>query len=526
MNGYLRTASRESERAAQGEENASTCSSPERMASSPKAALGQTNEKVHGRSGLKIGRRVAFYVVALITLATGTAIADVYLRNLFPFLDFTGFSGTYSKTGSVDLSGPFFQSLGTNGRTCGTCHQPSDGFGLSAIDAQLRYFISRGKDPLFAQVDGSTCPTGPANNSLVVNNGLIRIGLTVPPNSTDQSPPQYTITAVQDPYGCALATNPQGQQTVSVYRRPLPTTNLGFLSAVMFDGRESLTYPLNNEQTFAANLNTDLTQQATDAALTHAQANQPPTDTQLSQIINFELALNSAQMSDFYAGSLSKGANGGPQFLSTQPYYPGINDSLGGDPDGKPFTPNVFTIYTSFQNSSNPQRASIARGEQIFNTQPLKISNVPGLTTGNQQIAGTCTTCHDTFNVGNHSFPLPLDIGTSHSLAYETDPNIIAALKELQSPTLPVFELVCTQGPLAGNTYFTSDPGKALITGKCSDIGRGKGLILRGLPSRAPYFHNGVAANLQQLVNFYNQRFQIGLSQQQMQDLINFLQTL
>jgi len=88
-------------------------------------------------------------------------------------------------------------------------------------------------------------------------------------------------------------------------------------------------------------------------------------------------------------------------------------------------------------------------------------------------------------------------------------------------PTLPVFELACTQGPLAGNTYYTSDPGKALITGQCSDIGRGKGLILR-----APYFHDGVAANLQQVVNFYNQRFQIGLTQQEMQDLVNFLQTL
>jgi cytochrome c peroxidase len=186
----------------------------------------------------------------------------------------------------------------------------------------------------------------------------------------------------------------------------------------------------------------------------------------------------------------------------------------------------VFTIYESFQNSRNPQQASIARGEQIFNTQPLTISNVAGLTTGNQQIMGTCTTCHDNFNVGNHSFPLPLDIGTSHSALYETDPNILAGLKELQMPVLPVFELVCTEGPLAGNTYYTSDPGKALITGQCSDIGRGKGLILRGLPARAPYFHNGVAANLQQVVNFYNQRFQIGLSKQQMQDLLNFLQTL
>ena len=474
----------------------------------------------------RLRRRIVVCFLAVGILGTGSAIADIYLPNLFPFLDFTGLSGTYSNTGSLDLSGPFFQSLGTNGRTCGTCHAPSDAFGLSAVDAQLRYVITKGKDPLFAQVDGSTCPTGEINNNLVVNNGLIRIGLTVPPNTTDSSAPQYTITAVQDPYGCALTTDSQGVQTVSVYRRPLPTTNLGFLSAVMFDGRESLSYPLNDGATFQANLNTDLTQQATDATLTHAQATQPPTPTQLSQMVGFELALNSAQLLDFAAGSLSKRADGGAQFLATQPYYPGINDSLGGDPQGKQFTPNVFTIYTSFQNSRNRQQASIARGEQIFNTQPLTISDVPGLTTGNQQITGTCTTCHDTFNVGNHSFPLPLDIGTSHSLTYETDPNIIAALKELQLPTLPVFELVCTQGTLAGTTYYTTDPGKALISGQCSDIGRGKGLILRGLAARAPYFHNGVAANLQQVVNFYNQRFQIGLTSQQMTDLINFLQTL
>jgi cytochrome c peroxidase len=471
------------------------------------------------------GKRILRWVIALGMLTSGVAIADIYLPNLFPFLDFTGFSGTYSNTGSVDLSGPFFQSLGTNGRTCGTCHQPDNAFGLSALNAQFRYFTSRGKDPLFAQVDGSTCPTGPINNSLVLNNGLIRIGLTVPPNSTDASAPQYTITAVQDPYGCALTTDSQGVQTVSVYRRPLPTTNLGFLSAVMFDGRESLRLPLNNGQTFPANLNADLTQQAIDATLTHAQG-QAPTTAQLSGIVNFELALNSAQLFDFAAGDLSRNAQGGAQFLSTQPYYPGINDSLGADPQGKPFTPNVFTIYTSFQNSRNPQRASIARGEQIFNTQPLTISNVPGLTTGNQEIAGTCTTCHDNFNVGNHSFPLPLDIGNGRSLAYETDPNIIAGLQQLAPATMPVFQLVCNQGPLAGQTFYTTDPGKALITGQCSDIGRGKGLILRGLAARAPYFHNGAAASLSQVVDFYNKRFQINLTSQQRQDLINFLQTL
>jgi cytochrome c peroxidase len=481
------------------------------------------------RASKSLRRRLFVCVGALVVFATGTAIADIYLPNLFPFLNFTGAAGSYSNTGSVDLSGPFFQSLGTNGRTCATCHQPGNAFGLSATNAQLRYFITRGKDPLFAQFDGSTCPTGPINNSLAANYGLIRIGLALPPNTTDSSTPQYTISAVQDPYGCALVTDAQGQQTASVYRRPLPTTNLGFLSAVMFDGRESLTYPLNEQASFPTSLNKDLTQQAIDATTGHAQATQPPSAAQLNQIVAFEMALNSAQLADFQAGDLSKHANGGAQFLATQMsnYYPGMNDSLGGDPQRNQFTPNVFTLYNSWLNSKNPQQASIARGEQIFNTQPLTISNVPGLTTGTQQIAGTCTTCHDTFNVGNHSFPLPLDIGNGHSLAYETDPNIIAALKELKSePTLPVFELVCTQGPLAGTTYYTTDPGKALISGQCSDIGRGKGLILRGLAARAPYFHNGVAANLDEVVRFYNQRFQIGLSNHQMQDLLIFLNTL
>src|ERR1700679_4042635 len=100
-----------------------------------------------------------------VLLLTGAAVnADYRLPNLFPFLDGTGFSATNSTTGSLDLSGPFFQQLGTNGRTCETCHSPSDGFGVSAADAQLRYHLTHGRDPLFDQIDGSTCPTGRVNN--------------------------------------------------------------------------------------------------------------------------------------------------------------------------------------------------------------------------------------------------------------------------------------------------------------------------------------------------------------------------
>ena len=54
---------------------------------------------------------------------------------------------------------------------------------------------------------------------------------------------------------------------------------------------------------------------------------------------------------------------------------------------------------------------------------------------------GNCTTCHDTPNVGDHSLPLPLDIGVGHAAqpGFETDPNIAAGLAELDEPNLPVF---------------------------------------------------------------------------------------
>ena len=161
--------------------------------------------------------------------------------------DPSGQIATLSTTGSIDLGNPFFQSLGTNGRSCATCHLQSDGMGLSAASVRAAFAASGGTDPLFASVDGANCPSvtpadGAPGHSLLLNSGLIRIGLTVPPGA------EFTITAVHDPYGCALEGSPS---VASVYRRPLPTTNLRFLSAVMFDGRETL-QPLNDGATFLA----------------------------------------------------------------------------------------------------------------------------------------------------------------------------------------------------------------------------------------------------------------------------------
>ena len=198
----------------------------------------------------------------------------------------------------------------------------------------------------------------------------------------------------------------------------------------MFDGRETIV-PLTVPQTFRANLITDLTHQAGDATLNHAQATQIPSASNLSDIVDFELTLHTAQGYDFLAGDLDQdGADGGAVNAAALPYYPGINDALGADLTGAAFNPVSMLLFAPWTNltrafdfldaARNAARREIAAGETLFNTLPITITNVRGL---NDNVAlgkptsfvGHCTTCHDTPNVGDHSLPLPLDIGTSHS---------------------------------------------------------------------------------------------------------------
>ena len=49
---------------------------------------------------------------------------------------------------------------------------------------------------------------------------------------------------------------------------------------------------------------------------------------------------------------------------------------------------------------------------------------------------------------------------------------------------------------------------------------------MRGLAARAPYFHNDMAADLMDAVNFYDTRFNLHLTQRQRKDLVAFLETL
>jgi cytochrome c peroxidase len=427
-----------------------------------------------------------------------TEQAATTTNNLRVFNNAYGQTATYTQNGPFDLTNPFFVSLGTNGRTCSTCHDPNANWSVTPAGIQARFDASQGTDPIFRTNDGSNAPNADVSTvatrrtaySMLLSKGLIRVGIGIPAGA------EFTLAAVDDPYGYASAAQ------LSLFRRPLPSTNLKFLTAVMWDGRETLPN---------MTINQDLADQANGATQGHAQGVGLSAADQAS-VVAFETALFSAQVTDVNAGDLTANMGaGGPTYLSTQAFWVGINDPLGGNPTHLPFTSKAFTAYAKWDATAATPQGAVARGEALFNTKPIAISGVRGLNDALNvaTLNGTCTTCHDAPNVGDHSVKLPLDIGLTDA--------------SRRTPDMPLYTL---RNNTTGATITTTDPGRALITGKWADVARFKGPILRGLAARPPYFHNGLAATLADAVTFYDTRFGIGFTAQEKADLVAFLQTL
>jgi cytochrome c peroxidase len=451
------------------------------------------------------------------------------LPNDLPFRDPTGFVTTVSSAGYVDLTNEFFQDLGTNGRRCVSCHEPSAGWTVTPPHLRALFDASRGGElpdalglsAIFRTNDGSNSPSADVSTlsarrsaySQLLTKGLIRVGLPVPAGA------DYFLAAVDDPYGHASAAE------LSLFRRPAPTTNLKFLSTIMWDGRETLagTDHCNGAHEGGkcfAPMAADFADQSNVATLGHAQGAAALTDAQRASIVAFEMTLTTAQVIDDEVGRLDRaGARGGIDGILAQTTYYGLNDNLGDYRTGAPFTPNVFDVYAAWASSEEDERQAVARGEALFNTRPITITGVAGLNgaVGSpfnpplpDTFVGACTTCHDSPNAGNHSIVAPLNIGLTDAVR--------------RTPDMPLYTICKVADP--GTCIQTTDPGRALVSGKYADVGKFKGPILRGLAARAPYFHNGFAKDFDAVIDFYNERFGMNVTEREHRDLVAFLRTL
>ncbi|HXU81517.1 MAG TPA: hypothetical protein VN914_08970 [Polyangia bacterium] len=407
---------------------------------------------------------------------------------LAPASNRAGYAQSATASGALDTDGPFFAALGTNDRSCGTCHLSTQGWTITPAGVQARFWMSDGLDPIFRPHDGANAPeldvstvdARRAAYSLLLSRAVIRIGLPVKPTS------EFELAEVDDPYGHASAAQ------LSLFRRPLPTTNLRFLTAINWDGRNTPAADLTN-------IRLGLKNQSNGATVNHAQAAAPLDDATREAIVDLELSLVTAQVRHRRAGDLTVlGAQGGPLPLLTLPFAIGAND-----PFAPGFSNHVFSLYdawSALESYDDEERRKIADGQRVFNEKTFSLPS--GAT-------ATCATCHSVPEVGGLSSFRMIDNGVS-------DP-------ARRAPEVPLYTF---RNKTTGDLVRTTDPGRALITGLWADMNKFKVPGLRALAARAPFFHDGSARDLKAVVDFYEDRFHIDFSDGEEDHLVKFLESL
>ncbi|MEJ7597413.1 MAG: hypothetical protein WKG01_05840 [Kofleriaceae bacterium] len=386
--------------------------------------------------------------------------------NNFPFLNSLGLSGTWSSAGSVDLNNEFFEAFGTNGRNCGHCHKPAEGWTVSAASVRRVFDRTRGLDPIFRTNDGSNRPDADVSTegarrvaySMLLSRGTIRVGLPMPAVS------EFELIDVDDPYGFASA------EELSLFRRPLPSANLTLIPTVMWDGRVT-----------GSTIHGALADQANGATQGHGEAPDPLPPEILESIVNFESGLFNAQLLSFSAGLLNgEGARGGAEPLATQA-----------------FVAARFNLFDTWATSRYEARRAVFRGQELFNTRTRPTGG------------GACRGCHSAENAGTNRNGTFFNIGSS------------AGVRRMPDQPLYTFRRIST-----GDELTTTDPGRALITGVWTDMMRFKTPSMRGLAARAPYFHDGAASTLAEVVDFYEEALGFDFTDAEEADLVAFMAAL
>ena len=346
---------------------------------------------------------------------------------------------SYSTTTApiVSLNNNFFTPQGTNGRDCGTCHAAEDGWSIKPSTVKLMFLLSDGLDPLFVNNLDTDTPTCDMSTTQARWNCTTMLRQGL--FTRKVAPP-----ATRD-YDVIGANDPFGVGSMTslwFFRRPLPTAN--FKShTVMWDAAN----------TVGTSLRDGLINQAR-GNVTGAQQGQPASDEVIFDIVDYEMGIGHAQTHTLGAGSLTAaGAKGGPQNAIEQPL---VNAR--------------FDLFDAWANSHNPFRKQIYRGQEIFNN--------PNVASGR-----TCRGCHNAANNGQNVNGALFDVGVSR-------------------PEFGPGKAVYTfQDRAHGRDGAEHRPGPRYPQRRVRGPQQVQDAEHRGLASRAPYFHNGIAADLQAVID-------------------------
>jgi cytochrome c2 len=374
-----------------------------------------------------------------------------------------GYAATFANAGYVDLDNAFFTPQGSNGRHCGHCHAPDTGWSITGPVITALFNDTDGTHPIFVNNLDTDTPT--SDMSTVAARWSATTMLRQGKFTRKIALPQardFDLVSVADPFGVSTLTN------LFFFRRSSPTAN--FRShTVMWDGAN----------TISTNLREGILKQAR-GNVTGAQQGAPASEAVIGEIADYELQLSHAQIYLWDVGSLTDdGARGGPERAAAQPFVAGR-----------------FDLYDAWRSSSNEKRRQIWRGQEVFNN-----VNAPS--------GHRCGGCHNAANNGQHVGGALFDIGASSPDVARSD--------------MAVFTF---QSRADGTLLESTDPGAGLRTGNFGDLNKFKVPTLRGLASRAPYFHGGTAENLEEVLDHYKDMLGFDFTSEERDALVAFLRAL
>ena len=431
-------------------------------------------------SSWSLGLRITV-VVAVLALLGGAWGLAYYLRskqrvvptstklqgsipNNHPMPNPGGEATTFSTQGSVNLTGEYFQAQGTNGQSCASCHIPEEAWSITPGTLQHLFDETEGTHPVFSLLDANNpnMDVSTAKARRAAYSMLLSRGV-FRRGGAPRPNSEWELIAVEDPHGFASV-----NQLVH-WRRSMPTINFPVGSVtVNWDAGSNVG---KGQRAALVNL--------TNRLVTGALQGQPPTAEVVNDIVDFESSLFTAQLTVPGVGRLdSDGARGGPEALSK------MSKVEGG-----------FNLFDAWANDANPKRAQIARGQEVFNSTNASHKS--------------CIVCHNSANNGTSIDNTMFDIRTASA--------------EARTPDLPLYTF---RNRTTGETLQLTDAGLGNITGRWDDLSLFKTPTLRGLAARAPYFHNGIAATLEDVVRHYEKHFGFVFTDEERADLVAFLNAL
>ncbi|HEX5733440.1 MAG TPA: hypothetical protein VF131_11460 [Blastocatellia bacterium] len=415
--------------------------------------------------------RAVVAVVALLGFAWGieligatSAMLPDSIPNNRPFRNPGGKAATFSTQGSVNLTGEYFQAQGTNGRSCASCHTPEEAWSINPGTLERLFDETGGTHPVFnlLDADNPNMDVSTPEARRAAYSMLLSRGV-FRRGGAPRPNSEWELIAVDDPHGFA------NLNRLVHWRRSMPTINFALGSAtVNWDGGNSI----------GVDQHAGLVNQAT-RNVTGGQQGPPAPPEVIADIVAFQESLSTAQLIVPGVGRLdSDGARGGPEALSTMTK-----------------TAGRFDLFDAWADHGNPRRAQIARGQELFNN-----TNVGGR---------SCNACHNSANNGTNINNVLFDVRTASA--------------EARTPDLPLYTF---RNRTTGEIRQLTDAGRGNITGLWNDLARFKTPTLRALAARAPYFHNGIAETLEDVVRHYETHLGFIFTDQERADLVAFLNAL